>query len=110
MSCCSRKETIEGLDVTSEDAAGMLGGLRGSAGISRRRSGVLHGFRDRIATRVHADIGDQLASLDGPTAPQHATALTAMAFGMMERDVRTYVRNSRAVRTLKNALVFSYLR
>jgi TetR/AcrR family transcriptional regulator, ethionamide resistance regulator len=68
------------------------------------------GFRDHVAERVHADIGDQLAAAGAPPAQHLATALTAMAFGMMERDVRTYIRNGRGREDTEDALVLAYLR
>jgi AcrR family transcriptional regulator len=67
------------------------------------------GFRDHVAARVHADIGDQLAA-GKPSTQDVATALTAMAFGMMERDVRTYIRNGRGCEDTEDALVYAYLR
>jgi AcrR family transcriptional regulator len=68
------------------------------------------GFRDRVAARVERDIGEELAAAGGPPAVQLGTALTAMAFAMMERDVRTYIRNGRGCEDTEDALVSSYLR
>jgi hypothetical protein len=68
------------------------------------------GFRDRVADRVLADIGDQLTAAGAPTAQHLATALIAMCFGMMERDVRTYIRNGRGCEDTEDALVSAYLR
>jgi len=68
------------------------------------------GFRDRVTDRVQADLGDQLATAGTPTAQHLATGLTAMAFGMMERDVRTYIRNGRGCDDTEDVLVCAYLR
>jgi len=71
---------------------------------------LFDGFRDRVAERVQTDLDDELAAAGAPTAQHLATALTAMAFGMMERDVRTYIRNGRGCDDTEDALVLAYLR
>lgn len=67
-------------------------------------------FRDRVGERVEVDAGDVLRAAGAPSISHVATALTAMAFAMMERDVRTYLRNGRGQADTEDALVFAYLR
>jgi AcrR family transcriptional regulator len=71
---------------------------------------LFDGFRDRVGECVETDAGELLRAAGAPSISHVATALTAMAFAMMERDVRTYLRNDRGQPDTEDALVFAYLR
>jgi TetR/AcrR family transcriptional regulator, ethionamide resistance regulator len=90
--------------------AGMLDAIGTDRDAATLWQQLFDGFVERVARRVEADVGAELRAAGAPSPAHVATALVAMAFAMMERDVRTHLINGKGQPDTEDALVFAYLR
>jgi AcrR family transcriptional regulator len=118
-------------DGGSEPEARLRAGFHATVGVWRRHAALFAAMLDaigsdrdaatlwqelfdefcaRVAARVEADAGDTLRAAGAPSIDHVAVALTGMVFALMERDVRTYLRNHKGQPDTEDALVFAYRR